>query len=347
MTALVGALLLLVSSCGSDAPATKVTAPPGEEITVTRDAIKLGSRLVGMSVAKEDGRLYVLAGHYRSEVDRLFAPEASALAAFDDDGVELWRTDLGRRPGDVIIVDGDPWVLHQTGPTVSRIDASDGRLIGDLTVKRMRSVIGAFGSAWVTSQEGTEDGIGPGRLIRIDPDGLSATNIDVPFFAGECHDGAVEPPDDAGWCPERPAAGAGAVCVPLKDRGVAMIDPETNLVTVIPAEDIGHEVLQVAVDGDTAYVASRDQVTSVVDGEIRATATIGPFAGFGDVDGVFGAHLGYGRFLVLGPGNRLVAEERQIVPADVIPKAINGESWVETGRNYSLRRVELLPNEES
>jgi hypothetical protein len=334
----------LLSGCGSGSTVEKQSAPPpGDEITVTSDAIELGERLVGVSIAREDGRLYVLAGHYRSEVDRLFTPESAVVAAFDDAGIERWRTELDKRPSDVVLVDGDPWVIHNDAKTVSRIGASNGRLLGDFTMKDIRAVVGAFGSAWVMSQEATEDGTGPGRLVRVDPDDLSTTRVDVPFFVGDCHDGEVDPPDEDAWCPGRPTAGAGAVWLPLKDGGVAMIDHDTNEVRVIPVDEIGHEVLTVAVDDDVAYVASRNRVTSIVDGEVRATISSGPIRYLGRMDGVFGLQVEPGQFAVLRADDPMVTGYRQFPEGVWGAKDIDGQAWIETGRNYSLRRVELTP----
>jgi hypothetical protein len=241
-----------------------------------------------------------------------------------------------------VLVDGDPWVLHGA-TTVSRIDGSDGRLRGDFRMKDIRAVLGAFGSAWVTSQQATEDGNGPGRLVRVDPDDLSTTNIEVPLFVGDCHDGEVDPPDEDAWCPGHPTAGAGAVWVPLKDRGVAMVDPDTNEVTVIPVDEIGHEVLRVAVDGDIAYVASRDRVTSIVDGEVRATVSPGYVGYLGLIDGVFGVQVQTGDFEVLSASDPMVVEHRLTVDGQPAHHVLDGEAWIEEGRNYSLRRLELTP----
>ena len=140
MTVLISALLLLVSSCGSDAPASKVTAPPGEEITVTPDSIEFGDRLVGVGqvrwagrVAAEDGDVYVLTGRDGEPPDTGDTSSA-VLAAFDDAGVERWRTELDGKPSDLAIADGDPWVSHGDG-TVTRIDSSDGRILDHVTIE--------------------------------------------------------------------------------------------------------------------------------------------------------------------------------------------------------------------
>ena len=44
--------------------------------------------------------------------------------------------------------------------------------------------------------------------------------------------------------------GAGAIWVPMGDGGVAVIDPDTLAVAVIPVDAIGHRVEGVAFDGD-------------------------------------------------------------------------------------------------
>ncbi|MEO6651920.1 MAG: hypothetical protein ABIP17_04595 [Ilumatobacteraceae bacterium] len=54
---------------------------------------------------------------------------------------------------------------------------------------------------------------------------------------------------------------------------MAVIDPVALGVTVITVDDIGHDVLQVEFDGDVAFVASNNRVTSIVDGEVVATVS--------------------------------------------------------------------------
>ena len=72
---------------------------------------------------------------------------------------------------------------------------------------------------------------------------------------------------------------------------MAVIDAVTNQVTIIPRDEIGHDVLRVAVDGEVAYVASRNQVTSIVDGQLSATVPVGEIMYLGPIDGVIGAQL--------------------------------------------------------
>jgi hypothetical protein len=97
----------------------------------------------------------------------------------------------------------------------------------------------------------------------------------------------------------------------------------------------------VAVDGDVAYVASLSQVTSIVDGQVRATVSPGQIQYLGPMDAVFGVQLPNRRFEVLRANDPMVVEHRQF-STDAIASEIDGEAWVETGRNYNLRRVELL-----
>jgi hypothetical protein len=258
----------------------------------------------------------------------LFRTERAVLAAFDDAAVERWRTELNGGPTDLAIADGDLWVSHDDG-TVKRLDSSDGRMLGQVTIKhngRLPSLVGAFGSVWAAPRDSSGR---PSRLVRIDPD-LSTTDIEL-----DCDD-----------CPtEDPIAGAGAIWFPLGDRGVAKIDSDTNQVTVIPVDDIGHEALRVAVDGDVAYVASENQVTSIVDGEVRATVAPGEIWYLGPIDGVFGVMDPAGQVRILRSADPMVMGIRDVSTAEQTGPVgeIDGEAWIETGRNYDLRRLELLP----
>jgi hypothetical protein len=332
---LVSGLLPVVSSCGSDAPATKETAPPGEEITVTSDSIEFGDRLIGAwvpRVATEDGDVYVLAGGDDEPPDTGEA-SSTVLAAFDDAGVERWRTELEGAPSDVAIADGDPWVSHGEG-IVTRLDSSDGRILDHVTLEHTGSsvpMMGAFGSVWATP--GDSQGRSS-RLVRIDPD-LSTSTIEL---GGDGYPG------------DGPVAGAGAIWFPLGARGVAMIDPDTNEVTVIPVDDLGSEA-RIAVDGDVVYVApgSGYQVTSIVDGEVHATVPTGEVTYLGPIEGVFGVLDRAGQFRVLGADDPMVLEFRDVSTEGQRGPAseIDGEAWAATGDDDNfhgnLHRLELLP----
>src|SRR4051794_10213789 len=231
--------LLPVDSSPATVPASTTPAPtpiaPEEKISVTPDVIQfgddlLGSHLLGMvdRVAADDGHTYVLAGRGTA----VGFSEIAVLAAFDGDGVERWRIEMDRTPTDVVIVDGDPWVLQAADGTVSRIDASDGRILGDVTLEpddRGSWLVGAFGSVWATAREPS----GGQRLVRIDPDlsltsiGLSGNSFDLGGGCDSCRGAPI-------------VGGGGAIWVPLADDGVAMIDPDTNQVTVIPVDVISH-----------------------------------------------------------------------------------------------------------
>jgi hypothetical protein len=295
-----------------------VTPLPGEEIRVSADAIELGTGLVGEvdQVARADGRTYVIAGRYQSE-------QEAVLGAFDDGGRELWRIELDGEPRAIEALDGDLWVVRGDG--VTQIDASDGRVLGEIAVHAM-DIVAAFDSLWVLEQLGS-----PFRVIRVDPD-LSTTTIDIPRAPGDREPFITDV-----------VAGAGAIWVPMRGSGVAMIDPGTLDLTMIPAS-IGHEPNRVAIDGDVAYAASRYQVTSIVDGRAHATVALAPgdIQYMGRVDGVFGVQLPGGRFRVLQADDPMVVEDRQLSP-DAIAGEIAGDAWVESGGKHSLRRVEFVP----
>ena len=278
---------------------------------------------------RADGRTYVIAGRYQTDTDLMFAPEEAVLAAFDDAGRELWRTELDGTPVAVVAVAGDVWVLHSAG-RLSRINASNGRVVGRIDVDDVASMVGAFESLWLQIGDGQGN---TSQLIRVDPD-LSTATVELP--AHDLRDA------DEWFFGGSGAAGVGAIWVPMGDGGVAIIDPDTLEVTVIPVDAIGHRVEGVAFDGDVAYVASRNQVTSIVDGEVRATTSTGEIRYLGHVDGVFGVEQPGERFTVLRAADPMVVDVRQISETGAY-REIDGEAWAETGRNYNLRRAELLP----
>ncbi len=320
--------------------------PPGQEITVTADSVEFGDRLVGLigNMDRADGRTYVIAGHNPSGERRLDVPEEAVLAAFDDAGRELWRTELDGRPVEVVAFEGDVWVLHEFGMTgaLSRIDASNGRTLGHVTFGNATGLTGAFGSMWVQIGDTPKSA----QLIRVDRD-MSTTTVELPD--------RIFSENDDHW-PDGAAAGGDAIWIPLGEGGVAAIDPATLEVTVMPADDIGHDVLEVAFDGDVTYVASRSQVTSIVDGQVRATVAPGQIVGgavvlseiqyLGPIDGVFGVQLPERWFAVLRPNAPMVVEYRR-VPDAAAASEIDGEAWIETGQNYNLRRVKFLEASET
>ncbi len=318
----------------------QITVPPGEQITVTNDLVEFGDGLVGLigNMARADGRTYVIAGRYEAEEDLLSAPEEAVLAAFDDRGSELWRIELDGTPIRVVVVDDDLWVRsYAEQGNLTRIDSSTGRVLGRLTIDHMVDIAGGFGSLWVQTDarifgEGSQR-----QIVRVDSD-LSTTSIEIPPSRGV---------DECDPCADGPVAGTDAMWIPLEDLGVGRIDAATIEFTVISGEDIGHDVLTVAVDGEVTYVASASQVTSIVDGRVVATASVGRILYLGRVEGIVGAHLPDGQFAVLGPDDPMVVERRQLSvdgPASEIGigTEIDGEAWTETGRNYHLRRIQLV-----
>lgn len=141
--------------------------------------------------------------------------------------------------------------------------------------------------------------------------------------------------------------GAGAIWFPLGAGGVAMIDPDTNEMTVIPVDDLGHEA-RIAVDGDVVYVApgSGYRVPSIVDGEARTTVDTGTISYLGSIDGVFSVLDVAGQFRVLGANDPMVLEFRDVSTEGLgwPVREIDGEAWQGTGRpNHDLRRVAFLP----
>jgi hypothetical protein len=338
----------------------------GEEIRVTSDLIEYGDDLVipADSMVSGDGGLYVLAGQAFEE-PRPFNQfmQTAVLVAFDDAGVERWRVQLDGRPTDVAVVDGDPWVLHLDDNSVSRISADDGRILGQVTLDapvRDNMLFGAYGTVWVSVIR--ESRVDLADLVRIAPD-LSTTTIELPSAP------RIAGGSDAARG-ERIASGAGAVWVPLADAGVAMVDPDTNEVTVISGDAIGHGVGDVAVDGDVVYVASDTQVTSIVDRRVVATVSFPSIVYLGPLDGAFGvlvatapestsrSLLEDGPFQTLGPNDPMVIERGELSAGrrggDCIEPLcsgtygwdeLDGEAWIESlaGPHWALERLRLLP----
>jgi hypothetical protein len=305
------------------APDWETTTLRGEEIGLTPDLIELGRGLVSKGATRAGSNTYVLAGRVQSEQDILFSPELGVLVAFDDAGGELWRTELVGYPEEVVVAAGNLWVSHGAG-SVSRIDSSDGQILDQLKIGVGHHVVGAFESVWVEASE-------PLGLVRVYPD-LSTTNFELPLFRGDCD----------GDCPDGPTAGADAIWVPLKSHGVARIDPDTNQVTVIPVDAIGHEVVSVAVDGDVVFVASVDQVTAIVDGAVGATVSTGKIRYMGRVEGVFGVLETTGRFNVLKANDPMVVEVRETSSLGFSGVAeIAGEAWAATGP-YTSHQIRFI-----
>lgn len=206
-------------------------------------------------------------------------------------------------------------------------------------------MVGAFGSVWTTTGESP----GGQRLVRIDPD-LSTTSIEVVGHSLDLGGGC----DSCRGAPI--TAGGGDMWVPLGEDGVAMFDPDTNQVTVIAGDVIGHWVSDVAVDGDVIYVSSRDRVTSIVDGQVVATVSPRTIEYLGRVDGVFGVLLEDASFEILRADEPMVVERRRTdIDGFASPVAdIDGEAWIEPyyftagdpqnpTKTYDLRRIRLLP----
>jgi hypothetical protein len=334
-----------VDSSSASQPPTTATperlAP--EEISVTSDVIEYGDDLVVVvdRVAADDGLLYLLASqvHEKPRPFHLFE-EAAVLVAFDEAGVERWRTELDGTPTDVVVIDGDPWVLQVADHTVSRFNSSDGRALGQVTLEAAELshwMVGAFGAAWIAVRQEPTDA--SPDLVRIDPD-LSITSIELPSHNGPLMGGCDS-------CRGAPVDGStGDLWIPLGDDGVAVVG-DTNQVTVIPRSVIGHEVRDVAVDGDVAYVASGDRVTSIVDRQVLATVATGEIEYLGRVDGVFGVLVAAGQFQTLSATDPMVVDHRLISPVSQTYglAAIDGEAWVETVGlgNWALRRLQLAP----
>lgn len=304
--------------------------PAGDDITVTPDLVDFGDRLVGSTgaVARAGGRTYVLAGRYVTESDRFSPPETAILAAFDDVGAELWRTELDGHPQLLEAVAGDVWVMR-IDMSLVRIDSSTGDVLDETTIGEAFAMTSASGSVWIATFAQAEHTL---QLVRVGPD-LSVATADLPSFG-------------TGALPvSGPTEGAGAVWVPLAAGGLARIDPETMETTVISAEELGHEALHLAFDGPVAYVASSSQVTSIVDGKVRATASVAEISFIGRIDDSFGVLGPNGRFVVLVGDDPMMGEERQVstgAPSGPLGD-INGEPWFTRYEDNDLQRLQLTP----
>jgi hypothetical protein len=336
----------------------------GEEIRVTSDLIEYGGDLAVRvdSVASDHGRLYVLAGQVPEEQRALGLFRQTAVLAAFDDGVERWRIQLDGKPTDLVVVDGDPWVLQLDDNSVSRISSDDGRILGHVTLDAPVAntvLVEAYGTVWVavTQESRSNSAV---DLVRITPD-LSFTTVALPS------EPKIADGNDAERG-ERIADGADAVWVPLRGDGVAMVELDSNKVTLISADAIGHEVRDVAVHGDVAYVASHNQVTSIVDRQVVATVSFpstsdAPWAVLylGPLDGAFGVLLADGQFETLQPNDPMVVEHRELSASGQDVRCIeplcdhtygwdeiDGEVWIESleSTNWALIRLQLLPASE-
>jgi hypothetical protein len=289
-----------------------------------------------------------MAGHYTGPGSLLRTPDTAVLAVFDSAGVQLSRTELDGAPDRAVVVGDHIWIVRGNAETVSLIDAADGRQLGQVHIAAQVSEFAAFGSLWV--EAGYERG--NQRLMRIDPD-LTTTTVELP-------DRVVRGEDLPSSDVQYATAGPDAIWVPLAAGGVAVVNPATLAVTVIPVVDIGHEVTRVGFDGDAAYVANDHRVTSIVDGRVVATVSPGGVRYLGHVDGAFGVLLpdglegkiglgktgGVGQVTILRANDPMAVEQRQVaVPVQARGGIVerDGETWWEVGRNYSQRRVHLLP----
>ena len=325
--------------------------PTGEEISVSADAVEFGDGLVGggqegaiflgplaglADIDRVDGRTYVLAGSGEPRIEpRYVNTEVAVLAAFDSTGSEQWRIELDGRPADMAAAAGAVWVVRAGAEMLTQIDASDGHVLGEVHVADVAGMIGAYDAVWLVTVGGlgtdATESEHPVGLIRVNAD-LTTTAIDIaadrPFVGTSLI-----------------TAGAGSIWMPMGVDGVAAIDPHTLETTWISAEAIGHDVRLVAVDGDAVFVASDDQITALVDGEVRATTAVGrdlTWGYLGHVDGLFGfsASSPPEGFTVLRASEPMVVGVRQI---DGMPMGeVDGDGWAQTGP-LSVGRVRLLP----
>jgi hypothetical protein len=132
---------------------------------------------------------------------------------------------------------------------------------------------------------------------------------------------------------------------------VAVVDGTTLAATVIPADDIGHDVLQIAFADATAYVANDFRISSIVDGDVVATTISSGDDAYalvlGSIDGFFGfGELRSGAlFRVLRANDPMVVDKRQVPIDDEYGTgtSIDGELWMWTDKDRNLRPLHLLP----
>jgi len=337
-----------VDSLPATLPAASQPAPArsAEEISVSPDVIEFGVGLDAIDITRADGRTYVLAYHGISDEDP--DNDFPLLAAFDDAGRELWRTVPDGYPSAIAVALRNLWLSDLS--TVSRIERSNGQVVDDIAIGEHFSLLAAFGSVWVL-QGGTRVSR---DLLRIDPDGWTTVELPVTDLLHGIWSGDVPTADELDTAQfmlgnfDGATAGPDAIWVRLGGGGVAVIDPITLEVTMIPVDEIGHEVLGVASDGDAAYVTDGNRVTSIVNGKPLASVSPGPISYLGPIDGVFGMLLPEGRFEALKANDPMVVEHRQIsTKHDGDAHEIDGEAWIWegdrfVGERHDLRRLHLL-----
>jgi hypothetical protein len=327
--------------------------PSGDEIRVAGDAVEFGEGLAGggregaiflgpmaglADIDRLGDRTYVLAGSGPPRTEPYYVnTEVAVLAAFDSTGSELWRIELDGRPADMVAAAGAVWVVRAGAETLTQVDAGDGHVVGEVDVADVAGMIGAYDAVWLV----TVGGLGPDATQNEHPVGLVRVNADLTATAIEI--AADRPVTGTSLI----TAGAGSIWMPMGVDGLAAIDPETLETTWISPDTIGHDVRVVAVDGDAVFVASDDQITALVDGEVRATTTVAggnlTWGFLGHVDGRFGfwASSPPEGFTVLRASDPMVVEVLQI---DGMPVGeIDGAGWAQTGP-LSVGRVRLLPD---
>ncbi len=254
-------------------------------VGVVTAGLVIGAGVVGVAWATRDDR--------RPAAPIADPVEANSVIALNTSGSGPRRVQVGAHPVAVAATDGSLWVANMDDDSVTRVDATTGRVLRSIPLGGVPTALTATGDAvWVSDETG--------RIMRIDPEydravtvqqlaagSMASRGVSWPMLAGfgsvwvADPDGYVARLDDetgrqtasveVGDDPTSIATGAGSVWVTNgADGTVTRIDPTTLLARTIP---VGHGPAAVGVNSAGAWVADAGDDTVVrIDPETDAVA---------------------------------------------------------------------------
>lgn len=260
-------------------PATDAWEPNVGELTTTSDSVWVASGLfridpghntvsgpfthaTSQDIVAGEGSIWV--SDYSNDVVRRFDQATGNQVA-------VVKLPGGSAPEGLVDANGSIWVANHHGGSISRIDPQTNKVLATIIVgppgaDGPQGIAAGLGSIWVGVSNQS-------AVVRIDPSTNKITAmIALPLSATPC--GGI-------------AVGVTAVWVTscLETTTIAQIDPNTNKVTAIL--DVGGEVVQPAVDGDSVwFVAGGDPDNSPnadgylihlgADDHVQARIDVGP-----------------------------------------------------------------------
>jgi hypothetical protein len=272
--------ILEIFTLGITTGTTATTFSPGDNVTRLQMAAFLSRSVDG--VLRRASR--------RSLASQYWTPQAAA---------NLGLTTIGSDPRIVVSDGSDLWVSHYSGGTVSRVHASDGKLLEVWTgASNPYQLLSAMGSIFIAGASS------PGNLYRIDPSQpagavtLVASGLG-PFPFGMAFDGSkiwtgigggdggvsiVTPAASIPWTVTTVTAGIGGVEGMIYDGSNIWITSADFLLqkldssgTVVQAVGVGNLPYYPVFDGTNIWVPNQDSATvSVVrasTGAVLATLT--------------------------------------------------------------------------